>query len=364
MTEADWMDIARIRSRNFGMCNGGWAYDGYPDLETLDAGKTITVAEIEGPAVITQIHITQHTIRKPRRSPGMSDDDCKRLCSRGVVLEIHFDGVETPAVQSPLSDFFADGCCGRATDFSGLYVEKAPDSYNCFAPMPFGKSARVTLRNDTEFDINSYAFVEFERLPSWSPEMGYFHATWARKCSALHAGSDEHFLTIAGRGHLVGQAWSVCTDEPMFSDYRFVMEGNNEFRIDGETRPSADYLGTECAFGFCWGFPRVFSSLRHGINFVQREHPSLLSVYRFRDRNAIGFKKSLDLRINWTHEFRNNASFQKEMAERHEQGGGLIDYATTFYWYQNHIGHDHAAMPAVEDRAKTLARQNPRESSK
>ena len=31
------------------------------------------------------------------------------------------------------------------------------------------------------------------------------------------------------------------------------MEGNNEIDIDGRQRV-IDYLGTECSFGFCWGF--------------------------------------------------------------------------------------------------------------
>jgi hypothetical protein len=36
-----------------GFSNAGWAYDAYPELETLDRYKTMTVADIVGPAVIT-----------------------------------------------------------------------------------------------------------------------------------------------------------------------------------------------------------------------------------------------------------------------------------------------------------------------
>jgi len=31
-------NLARMKSNEFGSCNGGWAYDAYPELETLDAG--------------------------------------------------------------------------------------------------------------------------------------------------------------------------------------------------------------------------------------------------------------------------------------------------------------------------------------
>ncbi|MFC1737145.1 DUF2961 domain-containing protein [Candidatus Hydrogenedentota bacterium] len=352
----DYNKIAAIRNNRFGMCNGGWNRDAYPELEPLDAGKSITIAEISGPAVITFIHITQHHIREHRRRDGMTDEECNRICARGIILEIYYNDVRVPAVRAPLADFFADGCCGLAEDFSSLYVEKAPGSYNSSIPMPFEGSARVVLRNETEFDINNYSYVEFEKIPSWDGDLGYFHATWKRFAFQLHAETDQHFFHADGRGHLIGRAWSICTDEPFFSGYHFVMEGNNEVRIDGEEDPRADYLGTECSFGFCWGFPRVFTGLKHGINFVQGEGPSLLSVYRFRDTNAIGFDTSIDWRIDWTNEWKNNAGFQEKIAAIRDSGGVWIDYATTFYWYQDRVGYEHEDLAPFEERIRTILR--------
>ena len=37
----------------------GWKYDAYPNLQSLDARTTITVADIKGPAQINTIHMTQ-----------------------------------------------------------------------------------------------------------------------------------------------------------------------------------------------------------------------------------------------------------------------------------------------------------------
>lgn len=54
-------DLARLREPGtFLFSNGGWKYDAYPELESLDAGRTITVADVEGPGAITHIHCTQH----------------------------------------------------------------------------------------------------------------------------------------------------------------------------------------------------------------------------------------------------------------------------------------------------------------
>ncbi len=354
------MEIARLRRRsNFGMCNGGWAYDAYPDLETLDAGRSIVIAEVEGPAVITNLHCTQHLV-DPHLVEGyqLSDDERKSISARGVILEIYFNNVPVPAVQVPLGDFFADGCVGKASHFSSLFVEKAPESYNCFIPMPFEKSARVILRNDTPYNLVNYSFVEFERLPSWEDDFGYFHATWKRFAFQLHGETDLPFFHVEGRGHLLGRAWSICTDEPFFQGFHFVMEGNNEFRIDGEESLRADYLGTEDSFGFSWGFRRPFAGLYNGINFVQNETPSLLSIYRFRSQNVLGFTKSLDLRVDWSHEFKRNEQIQTKLAEIHRAGCGWVDYATTYYWYQDTVGYQHSDLIPFTERAKAVLHPN------
>ena len=349
-------EITKLNNQgNFGSCNGGWAYDAYPELETLDAGRCITIAEIKGPAVITNIHSTQHFIGDNE----LSEVERKALSARGVILEIYYDDIATPAVRVPLGDFFGDGCGGRARHFSTLFVEKAPESYNCFIPMPFEKSARVMLRNTTAYNLANYSFVEFERLPAWEDELGYFHATWKRFAFQLQGNTDRHFFHLDGCGHLIGRAWSICTDEPFFKGFHFVMEGNNEIRLDGEANPRADYLGTEDSFGFSWGFREPFIGIHNGMNFIQPENPSMLNIYRFRNTNVIRFLKSFDLRIDWSNEWTKNEDFQRKIAELHAQGGGWIDYATTYYWYQKEVGYKHEDLIPLAERVKAILHPNP-----
>ena len=346
------------RNKRFGMTNGGWRYDAYPELETLDAGKAITIGAIEGPAVITNIHSTQHLML----SGAKWRTDENKMIARGVILEIYFDGVAEPAVHVPLSDFCADGCCGYAEEFSSLFVEKAPGAYNSFIPMPFKESARVVLNNETDFDLMNYSFVEFESLETWNENYGYFHATWHRDAFQLHANTDHHFFHADACGHLIGRSWSVCTDDPFFKAFHFVMEGNNEVRIDGETRPRADYLGTEDSFAFSWGFRKTHGGLYNGMNYIQSETPSMLSIYRFRDANAVRFNQSLDWRVNWSHEWTRNTEFQQQIEAMRMADRGWVDYATTFYWYQDHVGYEHQPMPNLEERSRLILHPNPIES--
>lgn len=360
-SEADGLARLKPGVRNR-VANGGWKYDAYPNLESLDAGKTITIADIQGPARINTIHFTGR--------PGANQD-----LARSLVLEIFFDGSPLPAVSVPFGDFFADGT-GRAAYFTTPFVEKVPDSYNCYIPMPFAKSARVTLRNDSKKNIYNYSYVEWETLPAWDASQGYFHASWQRHAFQLGPDTAEKFVALQGSGHLVGQSWNINTDEPEFAGMMFVMEGNNEYRVDGEAEPSINYLGSEDAFNFSWGWHEVFNGTKVGINYLsfkadehfqltfedKKSKRSRLSTYRFRDRDAIRFARSLDLTVNWTKEFRHSPDVMRlldRVRKRTQQGGGWVDYAVTTYWYLNNPKGPGLPMPPIDEREKVFLHENP-----
>lgn len=343
----DEFSLAALRpAGSFGSTNGGWCYDAYPELQPLNAGSRICIGDIEGPAVITQIHSTAHAWRS---------EDSHAVMARAVVLEIDFDECPELAVQVPLGDFFADGN-GLGGYFSTPFVEHAPKSYNCFIPMPFARRARVWLRNESQHTLSNYSFVEFHRLPQWDSELGYFHATWKRWAFALNAETDEPFFHVNGRGHLLGSTWTITTDEPFFRGMHFVMEGNVGVRVDGHSHPVADYLGSEDSFGFSWGFQSTFAGLHNGLTYIRPEKPAQIIAYRFRDRNVIPFDKSLDVRVDWTHEWRTNAEFQAKMKTISTAGGGIVDYATVWYWYQDRPGFEHGSLLPCEDRVRCVLR--------
>lgn len=355
--------VARIQPDTaFGFSNGGWTLDAYPDLESLDAGKAMTVGVFEGPGVIHRIHTTQHGL--PPDGDGvaeMTEEEKRALVSRGVVIEVYYNGCETPSVRVPLADFFLDGCGGRCADYSTVYFEKAPESYNCFVPVPFAESARVVLRNDTPYNLLNYSYVEWSPLPAWQDDLGHFHATWRRDAFQLTGATDRVFFRVEGCGHLLGRSFSIASDDPLFTGQAFIMEGNNEFRVDGEDEPRADYLGTEDAFGMSWGWPRRFIGLRNGAAFVQHDGPGLISTYNLRESNVLRFRRSLELRIDWTHEFPGNTKYHDMLAQRLAAGGCWVDYAVAYYWYQRDVGYRHAPLPSIEDRTRTVLRPNPPE---
>lgn len=355
--------IAKIRrDRRTLFSNGGWAYDAYRDMKKLDAYARIVIADFAGPGIVNHIHITQQWVHP--EIPGKSVEERKAISARGIILEVYYNDHPEPAVRVPMGDFFADGCGGAAEHFSSLYVEKAPEAYNAFIPMPFAQAIRIELVNETTYDFMNYSYVEGETLPVWEEDLGYFHATWDRFTFQLTPDTDLSFLRIEGSGHLLGRSWSVCTDEPEFAGFRFVMEGNNEFWVDGAARPVADYLGTEDAFGFSWGFRHPFSGLRNGMNAVhagKEDGLSMVSMYRFSDANPLRFERSLELRLDWTSEYWFDEALVRALADFRRlaaQDRLWVDYATTYYWYQADVGHAHAEMLPLDERLQRILHPN------
>ena len=332
-------DVAEIRPEiRTGFSHAGWKYDRYSEMPSLDAHTRMTVADLKGPGIIRHLHVTRH--------------QNEQLTSRGVVLEIYFDGAKTPAVMCPLADFFGDGCGGKSMNFSSKFIECAPWSYNGYFPMPFKQSARVVLRNDTDQDIMDYSFVEWENVPEWNDRLGYFHATYRRKCFPLTKDTDETFFEVEGTGHVLGRQFSVITDEPFFRSYNTVMEGNNEIDVDGRQR-QIDYLGTEASFTFSWGFRETFAAARAGMTLVELGDVNRLSIYRFHDHMPIRFNKSLKWHINWQNEkfFTRNPAWHAAVA----RDGCWVDYATVHYWYQTVPGgYEHQPLRPLAERSKTM----------
>ena len=92
-------------------------------------GETRELAAIDGSGAIQQIWMT------PTGNWRYS------------ILRMYWDGSATPSVECPVGDFFACGW-GKYAQVSSLAVCVNPGSaFNCYWPMPFRKSARITMEN-------------------------------------------------------------------------------------------------------------------------------------------------------------------------------------------------------------------------
>jgi len=296
-----------------------------PCLELI-AGQTVTLAEIAGPGVIQHIWFT-------------ADPKAYRDC----ILRMYWDGEATPSVEVPLGDFFA---CGHAlrTKVNSLPIVVNPSGgFNSYWPMPFRKSARITVESQHRANIDGFFYQITYALGDVPDQTAYFHAQWRR--SLTQRQHPEHTILdgVRGRGHYVGTylAWTQLSNG-------WWGEGEVKFYLDDDQQfPTICGTGTEDYFGGAWGFcgpdgrEEPYSTPFLGLPLVRQvanEVPKY-GMYRWHIMDPIRFSKNLRVTIQalgwWP-----NGKFQP-LTE---------DIASTAYWYQTEPHADFPTLPPVEHR--------------
>ncbi|HOA73357.1 MAG TPA: DUF2961 domain-containing protein [Phycisphaerae bacterium] len=324
------------------------------DMRRVDAGRTLTLAELDGPGVITHIWFT---LLHPSRG-----------ALRQMVFRVYFDDMPEPCVEAPLGDFFGLGHAQTYAYASEPLAVGTNKGMNCYWPMPFARKARLTVSNDGRQDcLSLYYQIDYRKLDRPAADGLYFHAAYRQ---AFPPAKGEPYVildTDGGRGHFVG-----CNLSIEQQDESWWGEGDIRIYVDGEQTPSIAGTGSEDDFGGAWCYSHEFAFawfgaplrarfntqgvLEHctpdlrGKDLTQWRWPEawkpgdLWNVYRYHVADPVPFRKSI--LVNIEHGWKNN--------ERADW------YSSVAYWYQTGTPSKRVALPAVEDRIPKYLRPQAR----
>lgn len=292
---------------------------------TLQPGSTTTLAAIDGPGVIQHMWITVD-------SRAWTD----------LILRIYWDGEETPSVECPLGDFFASGH-GIKTQIQSLPVAVNPTGgFNSYWPMPFRKSAKITVEYQGTEERSGFFYQITYALTEVPESAAYFHAQYRR--SLTRREHPEHTIVdnIKGQGHYVGTylAWVQCSDGWWGEgEIKFFMDGDREF-------PTICGTGTEDYVGGAWCFGETYTGAFLGYpTWDKREnHVPKHGLYRWHVMDPIRFEKDLRVTIQALGWWPGGYTDFEPLTD---------DIASVAYWYQ---AEPHGAFPELPDRRGRHAR--------
>ncbi len=301
--------------------------NGNGDARPILPGGSLVIADLEGPGIITHIW---NTIAA--QEPGYS---------RLLVIRMYWDGEEAPSVQAPIGDFFVIGH-GIDVPFESLPVTVSSDgrARNCYWPMPFRKSAKITVTNEGRKAVSAlYWYVDWRKLPELPGDAAYFHAMYRQEHPAVPA-RNYQIADIAGRGHYVGTVMNVRQHTGSWYG-----EGDDFWFIDGETEPSLRGTGSEDYFCDAWGF-RKFDGPYYGVpvwdNFKEMGR---ITAYRWHLTDSVSFERSL--RVEIEHKgvtFNEDGSVKSGFEERAD------DFSSVAFWYQVEPHKPFEPLPPAYDR--------------
>ncbi len=281
--------------------------------------STFTVAEIDSAGIINHIWMT------PTGNWRYS------------ILRFYWDGETEPSVEVPVGDFFGMGW-GQYAPLNSLAVCVNPGSAcNCYWPMPFRRSCRITIENLDEKDMVLYYTVNYT-LTDIPNDAAYFHAQF-RRVNPNPNKQDVVLLDgVQGKGQYVGTylAWGVHNNG-------WWGEGEIKFFMDDDGRyPTICGTGTEDYFCGSYDFDTrkknaagvmesnytEFSTAYAGLHQVIRGDghyaaQQRFGMYRWHITDPIRFEKNLRVTIQ---------------ALGWHDGGKYLplmdDIASTVFWYQ------------------------------
>lgn len=297
-------------------------------------GQTHVLMDVKGPGAITHMWLT---------FLGPEPQDWAKQGSANhqeMLLRVYYDGNKRPSVEAPVGDFFAN-CFGKRSPVVSLPVlVEDGDSYNCFWTMPFRKSCRVEIVNQSVKNINLlYYNIDWIEKPV-SKDTPYFYAQYRQEYPVEH-GKDYVILDTQGRGHYVGTVLAVRTRSPMWFG-----EGDEKVYIDGEKTPSIWGTGTEDYFLSAWGL-QTTSTPYSGTPYFDQWGivGGHTSAYRWHLADPVVFQKGIKVSIEhfgWISPDENPKGLTNSWNERED------DFSSVAFWYQT--GDSTFAARAPEKR--------------
>ena len=320
------------------------------DNRWVKPGETHTMADIAGAGVIRHIWLTF-----PESAPSWIAKDGSAAPDE-IVLRMYWDGHAEPAIESPLGDFFAAGF-GRRAEINSTPVQvqgTGGDSYNCFWPMPFFKSARVTVTNESDRPLAAFYYQVDYTKETPPADAAYFCAQY-RQEFPNEAGKDFLIADIeapgaegkSGGGHYVGTVLSVRSRSPQWFG-----EGDDKFYIDGDVpgKPSIWGTGTEDYFLNAWGMERA-TFPAFGVTWLNGEWLGDLgnsgTMYRWHLADPVRFTKSLRFEIEhkgWMSADETTTGKIEGHVERND------DFSSVAFWYQRGQPKRFTTLPPLRDR--------------
>lgn len=339
------LNIAQIKPHRSRRSSSYDRSGGNLDFVTVAPHQTHALLDTPGPATITHIWITI-----------LHKDPNYR---KNLILRAYWDNQENPSIEAPIGDFFGQGW-GQEYDFSSPYLAAAPrdgKALVCYFPMPFAQHGKITIENQSDQEIERlYYYVDYEELPSFPADTGYFHAwynqertspetsdqrenEWSVLTDYENNPSDQNnylWLQTQGAGHFVGINYYVNNPGPMWYG-----EGDDMFLIDGEPWPGLHGTGTEDYFNTSWSPDTLFQHPFFGTAYApgRNNNDPLLGwigrthVYRFHPLDPIRFQTSLRASIEHGH-----------------ANCLALDLSSVAYWYQTLPTPQFPPLPSPKER--------------
>ncbi len=317
-------------------------------LHPIKPGETRTIGQVTGPGIITHMWFTI--------------DSPEYYHLKKIVLRIYWDDDPLPAVETPIGDFFGLGLGEYFLYESGPISVGSQKALNSFFPMPFRKSARITITNEGALPTSAFYYnIDWQKHTSLPKDQLYFFAEYRQAqpnpgnnsnwklngdpavYNAINKDGKDNYVAFEteGAGHYVGMTLSLIQNQGDWWG-----EGDDMMFIDNRTTPTTGGTGAEDYFlgAWCYGECAInpFGSTHPTFAYQRYGNPrnggddrgAQWMVYRFHTDSPVPFTNYFKMTLEHGH-----ANHRSD------------NYYSVAYWYKKGTHNSlRKPLPAMEDR--------------
>ena len=282
-----WQELSQVgKARTHGV-TAFWG--GLPEL---NAKARVKVLDVDGPGVITSIHVSAMAAEG---LPGFGSPP-----AAGLILRVCYDGQAKPAIEMPLMDFVGDIEC-KSKYFSSVFMSKVKESHNFRIPMPFRKHVAIEVENPSAQKVTGYIELTYDAVDAVPAESGSLRVDY--RTGNLSAQTPNTMFELHNPGVIVAHWLQYETGKAR--DGQLICEADQQFFLDGAAQPTLQSMGSEDLYGGSWGFlepqgdSQYTAVLRHE---KVGAAGSRVAVLRCRSRDALSFRQSCRWVLTWAND--------------------------------------------------------------
>jgi hypothetical protein len=307
--------------------NLGVGRKGFP-AKNIEAGETVVLCDIQ----------EQGTIRHIWMTGGFKDFP---IALRSMVIRAYWDGQEHPSIECPLGDFMGSAQAKLHAYQSAVHSTGINAALNIWLPMPFRKSAKITLSNEGERDITVFYQVDYTIGDRHPKELGSLHVCFRRE-NPTRLKKDFELLPLrSGKGCYLGTVLGIRTLEGNWwgeGEIKIYMDGDEEY-------PTICGTGSEDYVCLSYGMQQT-PYLYHGCSWNQ---DGFVSMYRWHLPDPIYWKEECRItiqQIGW--------SLEKRETTGHPLYERQDDWSSATFWYEPLPSDPLPEFPDLESRTADL----------
>lgn len=305
-------------------------------------GKTVVLCDIKGAGTITHIWMTG-----TYNNISWIDDSSRFKLLRSTVIRAYWDGQEYPSIECPLGDFMGIAQARVAAYQSAVHSVGELAAFNMWLPMPFTKSAKITITNESDKAFEFFYQIDYTFNDKHPKDVGRLHTCFRRENPTTLKQDFEIMPKRTGKGRYMGALMGVRTLEDAWWG-----EGEIKIYKDGDsTFPTICGTGAEDYICQSYGVQRN-AFMYHGCNMIQDGKNgvnSFISMYRWHLPDPIFWDKECRItiqQIGW-----NTAKSGTPNSGRYERQD---DWSAAAFWYEPIPSQKLPDMPNVEQRIADL----------